>query len=60
MCQTHELDLDDFFKHENQGSPAISTDGEFYKGSKSDLLTILKDDCKIQPQIHYLLLTFLL
>ena len=43
MCQTRELDLDEFFKHENQGSPpAISVDGELYTGNKSDLVTILK------------------
>ena len=51
MCQTRQLDLDEFFKHENQTSPpALSTDGELYKGTKSDMVTILKDACKIPPQ----------
>ena len=49
LCQTRQLDLDEFFKHENQACPpAINTDGELYTGTKSDLVTILKDVCKIQ------------
>ena len=62
MCQTRQLDLDDFFKHENQACPpAISTDGEIYKGTKSDIVTILKDVCKtqtydIQPKTNFLLI----
>ena len=49
LCQTHKLDLDDFFKLENQACPqAVSTDGELYKGTKSDIVSILKDVCKTQ------------
>ena len=62
MCQTRELDLDEFFKHENQGSPpAISVDGELYTGNKSDLVTILKEYCEIesldaQPYTDFLMI----
>ena len=43
MCQTCQLDSDEFLKHEKQGSPpAISVDGELYTGTKSDLVTIFK------------------
>ena len=50
MCQTRQLDLDEFFKHENQACPpALSKDGELYKGTKSDLVTVLKDETKIEP-----------
>ena len=50
MCQTCQLDSDEFFKHEKQGSPpAISVDGELYKGTKSNLVTILKEYCEIEP-----------
>ena len=61
LCQTRQLDLDDFFKHENQACPpAISSDGELYKGTKSDII-ILKDVCKtqthdIQPKTEFLLI----
>ena len=51
MCQTRQLDLEDFFRHENQASPpSISTDGNLYRSTKSDLVTVLKDACEIQPQ----------
>ena len=51
MCQSRQLDLDDFFKHENQASPpAISSDGELYKGTKSDIVTVLKDECQIPSE----------
>ena len=50
MCQTRQLDLDEFFMHENQACPpALSKDGELYKGTKSDIVTILKDETKIEP-----------
>ena len=50
MCQTCQLDSDEFLKHEKQGSPpAISVDGELYTGTKSDLVTILKEYCEIEP-----------
>ena len=38
----------DLFRHENQAS-SISTDGNLYR-SVNDLVTVLKDECKIQPQ----------
>ena len=51
MCQTHQLDLKDFFRHENQASPpSSSNDGELYRSTKSDLVTVLKDPCKVQPE----------
>ena len=51
MCQTRQLDLEDFFRHENQASPpSISNDGELYRSTKSDLVTVLKDACKVQPE----------
>ena len=48
MCQIRQLDLEDLFRHENQAS-SISTDGNLYR-SINDLVTVLKDACKIQPQ----------
>ena len=51
MCQTRQLDLEDFFRHENQASPpSISTDDELYRSTKSDLVTVLKDACRVQPE----------
>ena len=49
MCKTRQLDLEDLFSHENQAS-SNSTDGNLYRSIKSDLVTVLKDACKIQPQ----------
>ena len=62
LCQTRQLDLDDFFKLESQACPlSIRTDGELYKGTKSDIVSILKDVCKtqlydIQPKTNFLLI----
>ena len=51
MFQTRQLDWKMFFRHENQSSsPSISTDGELYSSTKFDLVTVLKDACKVQPQ----------
>ncbi len=48
---TRQLDLEDFFRHEKQAlSPSISNDGEIYSSTKSDLVTVLKDACKVQPE----------
>lgn len=34
LCQTRQLNLDEFLKHENKACPpAISTDGELYTGT---------------------------
>ena len=41
-CQSRELDLDDFFMHENQTAPpSLSLMGEMRTGTKSDLLDCL-------------------
>ena len=62
LCQTRQLDLDDSFKFESQACPlAIRTDGELYKGTKSDIVSIFKDVCKtqtydIQPKTNFLLI----
>ena len=51
MCQSRQLNLDDFFKYENQASPpALSSDGELYKGTKSDIVTVIKDECQIPSE----------
>ena len=50
MCQTCQLDSDEFLKHEKQGSPpAVSVDGELYTVTKLDLVTILREYCEIEP-----------
>ena len=51
MCQSRQLNLDDFFKYENQASPpALSSDGELYKGTTSDIVTVIKDECQIPSE----------
>ena len=41
-CQSRELDLDEFFMHENQATPpSLSLMGEMRSGTKSDLLDCL-------------------
>ena len=41
-CHTRQVDLDEFFKYENQIAPvALSSHGELYKTNKADLLTCL-------------------
>ena len=43
VSQNRNLDLDKFFKHENQPfPPALSTNGDIYLGSKADLLGLLE------------------
>ena len=42
-CQTRQVDLNEFFKYENQIAPAAhSSHGELYKTNKADLLTCLE------------------
>ena len=42
-CQTRQVDLDEFFKYENQIAPAaLSSHGELYTTNKADLLTCLE------------------
>ena len=42
-CQTRQVDLDEFFKYENQIVPAaLSSHDELYKTNKADLLTCLE------------------
>jgi len=43
-CQSRECDLNDFFKHENQSSPAsLSDNGRLHPSQKSQLAQILED-----------------
>ena len=43
VCQTRGLDLDMFFKHENQAfPPSISNDGDLYQTQKSNIVSLLK------------------
>jgi hypothetical protein len=43
-CQSRECDLNDFFKHENQSSPAsLSNNGRLHPSQKSQLAQILED-----------------
>ncbi|XP_034062878.1 uncharacterized protein LOC117540355 [Gymnodraco acuticeps] len=45
FCQTRDGDIDNFFSHENQGSPpALSTGGKIRIGVKADLLRCLESD----------------
>ena len=45
-CQVRNGDLDDFFRHENQGfPPALSTFGNLRSGNKSDLLSSIDALC---------------
>ena len=42
-CQTRQVDLNEFFKYENQiARAALSSHGELYKTNKADLLTSLE------------------
>src|SRR6218665_3296471 len=42
-CQTRQVDLDNFFKFENQGNPAsLNSDGEIYKTQKAELMQCLE------------------
>ena len=48
VCQTRELDLDMFVKHENQAfPPAISNDGNLYPTQKSNIVSLLESYCDI-------------
>ena len=43
VCQSRELDLNEFFKYENQPyPPSLSNNGDLYLTSKSDLKTLLE------------------
>ena len=47
-CQTRNLDLVEFFKHENQPYPAALSDGgSLYTGTKSDLVNPLLKSVKL-------------
>ena len=54
-CQTRQVDLDEFFKYENQIAPAaLSSHGELYKTNKADLLTCLETSTtaeSVQPVV---------
>ena len=49
-CQTREGNLEEFFCHENQAYPPSISDGSnLYQGTKSDLLTCLKEVSELHP-----------
>ena len=49
-CQTREGNLEEFFRHENQAYPLSISDGSnLYQGTKSDLLTCLKEVSELHP-----------
>ena len=49
VCQTRELDLDMFFKHENQAfPPTISKDGDLYPTQKSNIVSLLESYCDVE------------
>ena len=51
ICQTRQLDLNDFFKYENQlFPPSISNGGELYSTKKSDIITLLEE--KVETSIY--------
>ena len=59
ICQTRQLDLNTFFKHENQSHPpSISNDGELYQTQKADIIHELEklvDISYSQPQTDCLI-----
>ena len=54
ICQTRQLDLNEFFKYENQPfPPSISNEGELYSTKKSDIIPILEEKVEtlcLKPQ----------
>ena len=54
ICQTLQLDLNEFFKYENQPfSPSISNEGELYSTKKSDIIPIFEEKVEtlcLKPQ----------
>ena len=58
ICQTRQLDLNEFFKFENQPfPPSISCGGELYSTKKADLIALIEDKVEvssIKPQSDFL------
>ena len=63
MCQTRDLDLNNFFNYENQPfPPSLSNDGELYETQKSNIICLLEDSCDVmysQPMTEEMLIDHL-
>lgn len=47
-CQTRQVDLEEFFRYENTNFPAsISSSGDLYRGTKSELMTCLEKHVEV-------------